>query len=364
MLLATLDIALRAGTATLLLLLAALFYRDVRHTVAGRLGIAFALGSAAHAVSSAAGFAAPVTFWRVPLIALSTGNVVVFWLFAKALFDDAFSLRWWHAVAWAAVVAVSLVNCLLFSPAPDQVLPGFAVNAAVMSLIALGFIALALRESIASWSADLVESRRRLRVFIVVVSAVYGVSNAILQFMMSGNESSAVANTANAVLLAGVVAAISWSLMRVGGHDLFSTAPVVRIADAPAEQAFAPQIEQPSAADQKLIDALNRLMAQDRVYRDERMTIGMLALRLGIPEYRLRRLINQRLGYRNFNAFLNDHRIEEARAALADPAQAEVPVITIAMDAGFQSLGPFNRAFKAVTGVTPTEYRRLKAEAV
>jgi AraC-like DNA-binding protein len=58
----------------------------------------------------------------------------------------------------------------------------------------------------------------------------------------------------------------------------------------------------------------------------------------------LRRLINQRLGYRNFNVFLNEHRIAEAKAALADPSQAEVPVITIAMDAGFQSLGPFNRA--------------------
>ena len=77
----------------------------------------------------------------------------------------------------------------------------------------------------------------------------------------------------------------------------------------------------------------------------------------------MRRLINQRLGYRNFNVFLNKHRIEEAKAALADPTQAEVPVITIAMDAGFQSLGPFNRAFKATTGVTPTEYRRLKAYA-
>jgi AraC-like DNA-binding protein len=77
----------------------------------------------------------------------------------------------------------------------------------------------------------------------------------------------------------------------------------------------------------------------------------------------LRRLINQRLGYRNFNAFLNNHRIEEAKAALADPAQAAVPVITIAMDAGFQSLGPFNRAFKAMTGVTPSEYRKLMASA-
>src|SRR4051812_40477354 len=268
MLLATLDIALRAGTATLLLLLAALFYRDFRKSVAGRLGIAFALGSAAHAVSSAAGFAAPVTFWRGPLIALSTGNVVGFWLFCKALFDDAFQPRWWHALPWAAVVGVSLANCLLFSSAPDQPLPGFAINAIVMSLIALGFIALALRESVASWSADLVESRRRLRVFIVVASAVYGGTNAILQLMMSGNESLAVVNAANAALLAGVVAAISWSLMRVGGHDLFAPAAAVRTADERAEPAFAPQTDQPSAADRKLIDALNRLMAQDRAYRD------------------------------------------------------------------------------------------------
>ena len=83
---------------------------------------------------------------------------------------------------------------------------------------------------------------------------------------------------------------------------------------------------------------------------------------MSIPEYRLRRLINQQLGYRNFNVFLNNHRIEEAKAALADPSQAEVPVITIAMDAGFQSLGPFNRAFKATTGVTPTEYRRQRGD--
>jgi AraC-like DNA-binding protein len=33
-------------------------------------------------------------------------------------------------------------------------------------------------------------------------------------------------------------------------------------------------------------------------------------------------------------------------------------VLTIAMDAGFQSIGPFNRAFKAETGMTPTEFRR------
>lgn len=38
-----------------------------------------------------------------------------------------------------------------------------------------------------------------------------------------------------------------------------------------------------------------------------------------------------------------------------------MPILTIALDAGFGSLGPFNRAFRAETGLTPTEFRRLSA---
>jgi AraC-like DNA-binding protein len=37
-----------------------------------------------------------------------------------------------------------------------------------------------------------------------------------------------------------------------------------------------------------------------------------------------------------------------------------VPILTIALDAGFQSLGPFNRAFKSQAGMTPSEFRRLQ----
>jgi AraC-like DNA-binding protein len=35
-----------------------------------------------------------------------------------------------------------------------------------------------------------------------------------------------------------------------------------------------------------------------------------------------------------------------------------LPVLTIALDLGFGSIGPFNRAFKDATGMTPTEFRR------
>jgi AraC-like DNA-binding protein len=134
--------------------------------------------------------------------------------------------------------------------------------------------------------------------------------------------------------------------------------------------ASAPGVSQPELApvvtdvqDTPLLDTLRRLMEEDRIYRAEGLSIAALALKMGIPEYRLRRLINQRLGHRNFSSFVNRYRLADAMTALRDPAQAVVPILTIALDAGFQSLGPFNRAFKAETGLTPTEYRRRHAVA-
>ncbi|MBV9561123.1 MAG: AraC family transcriptional regulator [Bradyrhizobium sp.] len=354
------EIALRAAAVALLLNLAAALVRDARGALAGRLAIALALGSAAHAAIATMGLPLPGSGWHAPLIAVSTGNIVVFWLFCRALFDDGFVLRWRHGLIWAAVAAFSLLNCLLWVrlASVNMFMSGdlsaaFAIaraTAMAVNLLVLIFIALAVGQTVASWSVDLVERRRRVRVFVVAATALYGGVNAILRIVLGERGVPGIADVVNAAILLGVVAAISGMMTKVAAAGLFSptgVSPAVPVAPA----------------DQKLIDALTRLMADERIYRQDNVTIGMLATRLKIPEYRLRRLINQRLGYRNFNAFLNNHRIEEAKAALADPTQVDVPVITIAMDAGFQSLGPFNRAFKATTGITPTEYRKLRASA-
>jgi AraC-like DNA-binding protein len=345
--LVNLDIALRGAAIALLLVLAAALMRDAGKSVAGRLTVALAISAVAHAVTFNNGVAGPVALWHVLLIALSTGTAVVLWLFCRAVFDDAFVLRPVHVLAWLAVTTFSFVDCLWLAPAAGE---RFAIVA--NNLLALGFIALALAQTVRSWPSDLVEGRRRLRAFVVAAAVLYGGVSALLQLVLSGGETAEVANAINAALLVLVVAGVTVTLLRVDTRDLFTAPePAVAVADPT------------SAADRKLTDALTRLMADERIYRLENVTIGSLAVRLSIPEYRLRRLINQRLGYRNFNAFLNDHRIAEAKAALADPAQAEVPVITIAMDAGFQSLGPFNRAFKETTGVTPSEYRKKASVA-
>jgi len=333
-----LDFALRGGAVAVLLLLAGLVARDHRASLAARLGAALAFGVAAYVVCSAPGVSSLRAWWHAPLLALASGNALVFWLFARALFDDGFALRLWHGAAWVAFAAAALV---------DFYLPTGAPLGPALALGRIGFAGLALARTLATWRADLVEGRRRLRGFIVLAIALHIVVDAVLSL-----GTSAEASLVSAAGLAGVTLVVAWPVLRIAGDGLF-LAPQPIAGHAPMRE----------PADAKLVAALQRLMSVERLHRREGLTIGALGIQLNLPEYRVRRLINQGLGYRNFNAFLNRYRIEEAKLALADPAQMEVPVLTIALDAGFQSLGPFNRAFKAETGLTPSEYRRQQLGA-
>ena len=105
-----------------------------------------------------------------------------------------------------------------------------------------------------------------------------------------------------------------------------------------------------------LLDQIDRLMNQERLYADHDLRIAGLAERCGIPEYRLRRTINQGLGYRNFNQFVNGFRLREAAERLI--AEPRVPILTIAIDVGFRSISSFNAAFRVHYGCSPSEYRR------
>jgi AraC-like DNA-binding protein len=105
---------------------------------------------------------------------------------------------------------------------------------------------------------------------------------------------------------------------------------------------------------------VRHLMEEEGIYREHGMTIGRLASAADLPEYRLRQLINGGLGYRNFNDFLNRFRIDEASRRLADPSEARIPVLTIALDVGFRSISSFNKSFKDTHGVTPTAYRKAR----
>ncbi len=359
------DLGCRGAVVGLSLLIAGVLLRDRGDSTTARLGAALVIAAAASAICAAPGFPWPWQTWSLVLLALSSGGTVVFWLWARATFDDDFVLRPWHGALWAVIVGMQLFSAGWPVPALAQAIDR------VLPLVYLGLALLAAAQTLTTWRADLVARRLRLRPVVLIGVSAY-IAAGVLQNLWPGTivsdslvsgpsaSGSSVWSVANAFGLFLLIALSGWSLFRAAGPQQASALlPAAGIVPGDVG-ATAPEGEnKPTAIEPELLRRLKRLMIVERAYRREGLTIGSLSAELGVPEYRLRQLINEGLGHRNFNTFLNSYRIEEAKAALADPGQKEVPVLTIAMDTGFQSIGPFNRAFKAATDLTPTEFRRV-----
>lgn len=116
--------------------------------------------------------------------------------------------------------------------------------------------------------------------------------------------------------------------------------------------------------EQEVVERLQQIMTQKAAYRDAAVAIASLAARLGITEKKLRELINGKLGFRSFASYVNAFRLEEVRRRLLNPRQDEVPILTMALEAGFGSIVAFNRAFKDKYRLTPSAYRVHRPMAV
>ncbi|MDV3455348.1 AraC family transcriptional regulator [Sphingomonas sp. HF-S4] len=90
-------------------------------------------------------------------------------------------------------------------------------------------------------------------------------------------------------------------------------------------------------------------------WREEGLTLGEVAHRLGTSERSLSRALNGGSG-ENFNRIINAMRVSAIKRALADPDEAR-DLLTLALDYGFSSKASFNRAFRQVVGLTPSAWR-------
>ncbi|WP_341677308.1 helix-turn-helix domain-containing protein [Niveibacterium sp. SC-1] len=349
-----LSAALDGALLALLLALAVLLWRERRTLPFARLGAALALGTCAY-VLQPPDLLGPLPWWRLPLVALNAGNGLVFWLFTRQMFDDGFRLRPRHGVAWALLAGLGVAGCAAaigLGLRPQT-------TAIFLTALPLCFALLALARCLHDWSDDLVESRRRLRRSIVAGTSLYVLLSTATRLAAPAQAAGAFADHLALLLLATLIAA---QLLRVN-REAFAPTPTAQSVLTPSPTAGALVAAAP-AQDPALLAALDALMQEAQVYLTPELSIGALAERLDVPEYRLRRAINQGLGYRNFNAFLNQHRIEAAKRMLRDPATAADSILDIAMACGFQSLGPFNRAFKALTGTTPSGWRRQSGDEI
>lgn len=335
-----LEILARGGAAGAFLGVAISLARGPK-TPARVAGALFCLGALGHTLTQYPPLNDSLGLVWFPVWAFSLMGAGLFWAFAMELFGDSGRLTWKRFAPAIFLFVVGGSSAFVTRAAVGGLLLAHNVVGAVLMVHVLLVVW-------RGWRNDLVESRRRLRGPVLAAGAVYAAAVIAVQISeILWRPASALSPVAAGVLLVLGLAGVG-ALLRPD-PDLFgSTADSARARSAPGSI---------PAETEELAGKLDRLMRDDRVYRQEGLSVAGLALRLGVPEYRLRRLINQQLGHRNFAAFLNQWRLGDAKQSLSDPAERDVPITTIALDAGYQSLGPFNRAFKAETGLTPTAYR-------
>lgn len=108
-----------------------------------------------------------------------------------------------------------------------------------------------------------------------------------------------------------------------------------------------------AAQDQNVLDRVERLLNEQRLFLDENLTLSRLARRAGVPARQISGAVN-RLAGRNVSQYINDFRIAEACRLL----QQENSSVTAAMfESGFQTKSNFNREFRRVTSLSPATWR-------
>ena len=105
----------------------------------------------------------------------------------------------------------------------------------------------------------------------------------------------------------------------------------------------------------KIIDRLRELMEVEKIYRQFDLKLEEVAAMLFITPHQLSEFVNDCMGM-NFTSYINQFRVEEAKALLVD--KPEENTLAIAFQVGFGSKQSFNMIFKHQTGMTPSEYRK------
>ncbi len=287
--------------------------------------------------------------WSNVARALSIPSVGLCWWFACSLLDDRFriaGLQWFGLIAACVFPTYYFLHSL---GAMVQQWPAFVLNVGIVPPLVL--CAHMLWMAISGFRDDLLEERRRFRLWIVAVIA-FAIVASLLAEEIDNVEAG---NILRAFFAFGATLLVLFWLAKFSHEALVFETTLLETSKAPVEHAIDPR-------DQAVLGRLNAEMETGRAFLDPELSVGSLAKRVGVPEHQLRALINRGLGHRNFSSYVTGLRIAHAKVALADPEKARQQILRISMDSGFASLATFNRVFKALEGVTPTDYRKKVLE--
>lgn len=338
-----LDAFIRFNAVALLLLLISLACRDAKNSKPARFAALLSLSATALLLGT------PHPDLVLPIIPhtivrfLDVPSVIFAWWFGRALFEDDFTLG---ALEWTVMV-VLIIPIILFRL--DELglidkLPEWLIF--LSSGISIALMAHLIYVTIQGRHDDMIETRRQVRLYFLIALALSTIIILISERLFSQHHPIEVNTLRAAITLVLAFWATYWMLSFQSEKLSFET------------QQFEPrETSGIDPRDAQLHIALIEQMKNHYAYMEPGLSISALAEKLNAPEHHLRALINKGLGYRNFSSFINHYRIEAVKRAMQDPDKSRTPILSLAMNVGFNSLAPFNRAFLKATGQTPTQFR-------
>lgn len=276
------------------------------------------------------------------------------WLYARALFQEKPTYEIWPLAIVAAIIAPEIVEQILIAIGAGPVSfsgPFWRMAGNMQDLASSTVLVLALVEAVRGFNASLPAPERRFRlIFIACYSSLVAV--AILWVSRSADGTLA-AQWTDAVRTLCAFAALAMGALAVR----YRLAHPLCIPAANAQNRRERRLVAPDAETTALADRVVALFEKREVFKTPNLKVADVAQALGEPDYKVSRCIAGVMGFANFNRLVNFYRIECAKRMLSDPSFDGQSILLIGMDCGFSSIGPFNRAFKEATSVTPRAFR-------
>lgn len=108
-----------------------------------------------------------------------------------------------------------------------------------------------------------------------------------------------------------------------------------------------------AAQDREVLATVDRLLLDQKLFRDDNLTLTRLSRRASLPARQISGAINRQAG-KNVSQYINEIRISEACRLLRE---TDMSVTAAMFEAGFQTKSNFNREFRRVTSLSPLAWR-------
>jgi AraC-like DNA-binding protein len=300
------------------------------------------------AVTLADVFANQLGTWRAVLLVFGGGTCSVSWLFTCAMFRANPDIGKFELLLVAGIIMPSVIK-------PFIVIAGsaFSIDTNIMGSVIDGLwrgqallsstaLMLTIWEAARNWPEASNHGERRLRLIYIGTFGTMVFINMVMLKVFSLAQWPGLVELIQGISFTSIFALCSWALWYRHQYPLADTKAL------------------PEATQDDLLlgKRLNPLLDRERSYLNPDLSLPLLAKALGEPPNRVSRAITAGLKAANVNQLVNARRIDHAQTLLSDPAWEKATILQIALESGFNSIGPFNRALKARTGTTPRSFRQ------